>query len=324
MLGIQRVGDFLELPSGGVRRRFGPETERLYRFASGVLSDGSGELPLQPQEPERTAVYTVKLPMPSSETLRLLDAAARCLDSLLQATEARQEMVRELCLLLETEEEQTTSETLTPAVPTRDRRLLLELIALRLEGLHLPGPAAVVTLSGAYIRETVAQQELFAQRSGETRTAAALAFARLRAVFGNQAVQRACLEDEHLPERSYRWERLERLPDPPPPPSASRGRAPAETSQPPAVPAPGASRRPHPAGRLIRRVYPSPAPLPDPPGRRGLPAFRRLWGPYLLSGHWWEWEVSREYYYAENTAGVLLWLYRDRHTRRWWVAGRVE
>ena len=381
MLGIRRVGEFLKLPAGGVRRRFGPETEGLHRFASGVLADGAAELPLQPQDPEQPAAYTVRLPVPSSETLRLLDAAARCLDSLLRATEARQDMVQELHLLLKTEEEESKSETLTPAVPTRDRRLLLELIALRLEALRLPGPAAAVTLSGAYTREAIAQRELFAQRFAEARAAAAQAFARLRAVFGNEAVQRACLEDEHLPERSYRWESLERLPEfvspgvplgrkAPQPSTRSRGRKAPQTpaaSQPPAVPSPPADRlapadRPTPPApgpvRLVRRVYRSPKPLPDssalerlrsghvtPPGRPAssrpqlpvhrvrsdshpaydhLPSIRRLWGPYLLSGHWWEWEVSREYYYAEDAAGTLLWLYRDRHTRRWWIAGTVE
>jgi protein ImuB len=368
MLGIRKVGEFLKLPTGGVRRRFGPETEHLHRFASGVLTDGAAELPLQPQYPEQPAAYTVRLPVPSSETLRLLDAAARCLDSLLRATEARQDMVRELYLLLKTEEEASKSETLTPAVPTRDRRLLLELIALRLEALRLPGPAAAVTLSGAYTRETIAQRELFVQRSAEARAAVAQAFARLRAVFGNQAVQLACLEDEHLPERSYRWESLERLPDPAFP-GASRGRKAAQSPgapQSPAVssapaspppdarrtpPAPLSSAAPQPppapqSARLVRRVYRSPKPLPDSPAlerlrsnhaapsdrvrsdpypaRDRLPSFRRLWGPYLLSGHWWEWEVSREYYYAEDAAGALLWLYRDRHTRRWWIAGRVE
>jgi len=310
LLGVRTVGEFLKLPSGGVRRRFGAEAERLHRFASGVLAGGASELPLQPESPEQEARFTVQLPVPSSETLRLVHAAARCLDSLLQATEARQEMLRELRLVLQVEEGQAVSQAITPAAPTRDRRLILELITLRLDSTRLTGPVAAVSLSGAYTRESIAQRELFVQRSVQARAAAAQAFARLRAVFGNDAVQRACLEDEHLPERSYRWENLEHLPE-------DTGRLPDGSR-----PAPGASR-PRPLPPLVRRVFRSPQPLPEQPLRRTL-GLRRLWGPYLLSGHWWEWEVSREYYYGEDAAGVLLWLYRDRHTRRWWIAGRVE
>jgi protein ImuB len=342
LLGIRRVGEFLELPSGGVRRRFGAEAERLHSFASGVLSDREPELPLQPEEPEQPAWLTTRLPVPSGETLRLLDATAGCLDSLLREAETRRDMVRELRLELKGEEGEMIAERITPAVPTRDRRLLLELIALRLESLRLPAPAAEVTLRSVCSRETTAQRELFVQRTAQARAAAAQAFARLRAVFGNEAVQWACPEDEHLPERSYRWENLEHLSEPA---AASSGVAGATEALDPSAPSPFPSP-------LVRRIFRSPQPLPDsrapigpfaahPPdpvrspspgdgsprhsrSPAGGSAFHRLWGPYLLSGHWWEWEVAREYYYAEDEAGVLLWLYRDRHTRRWWIAGRVE
>ena len=317
MLGVRSVGEFLALPAGAVRRRFGAEAERRHRFAAGVLAAGAPELPLQPQAPEQELSFTVPLPAPSSETLYLLQAAAQALDSLLQAAEARRDMVRELRLRLKTEGREVVSQRIVPAVPTRDRRLLLELITLRLDSGRLPGVAVSVILEGACTRETLAQRELFVQPSIQAREAAAQAFARLRAVFGNEVVQRACLEDEHLPERSFRWENLEHLPE----------RTPLQSPSTPSTPT-------APTLCLVRRIYRSPRLLPDPPGRcareavRGRPlealAPRRLWGPFVLSGHWWEWEVSREYYYAEDAAGVLLWLYRDRHTRRFWIAGTVE
>ena len=41
-LGIHTVDQFVNLPSGGILKRFGPKTHRLYQLASGAL-----QIPLQ-------------------------------------------------------------------------------------------------------------------------------------------------------------------------------------------------------------------------------------------------------------------------------------
>lgn len=67
MLAVRTVGSFLDLPAGGLRKRFGPEVERLYEFAAGAL-----DLPLQPTEEEREPEYFHKLPCPEASSVRLL------------------------------------------------------------------------------------------------------------------------------------------------------------------------------------------------------------------------------------------------------------
>ena len=52
--------------------------------------------------------------------------------------------------------------------------------------------------------------------------------------------------------------------------------------------------------------------------------FDRLWGPYSISSRWWSRERSREYYYAEDRFGSLLWLYFDTVRRQWLKSGSVE
>ena len=50
-LGIRTLGEFLDLPAEGHRKRFGPEVLRLHRLATGEL-----RVPLQPDRPEPAAI----------------------------------------------------------------------------------------------------------------------------------------------------------------------------------------------------------------------------------------------------------------------------
>ena len=58
-LGIQTVGQFIQLPSDGVIKRFGQKTRELHRFASGELN-----LPLQPEKPLPPATQRLVLDYP--------------------------------------------------------------------------------------------------------------------------------------------------------------------------------------------------------------------------------------------------------------------
>jgi protein ImuB len=87
------------------------------------------------------------------------------------------------------------------------------------------------------------------------------------------------------------------------------------------------------AGRLVRRIYARPVPLPSRPRQepdgwmlRNLEQgpVVRVHGPYVISGGWWNRAVQREYHFAETQKGELLWVYYDRNRRRWFLQGRVE
>jgi len=51
--------------------------------------------------------------------------------------------------------------------------------------------------------------------------------------------------------------------------------------------------------------------------------FTRLFGPWVISGGWWQRQVHRTYLWAETDAGALLWLYWDATRRTWFEEGRL-
>jgi hypothetical protein len=142
------------------------------------------------------------------------------------------------------------------------------------------------------------------------------AIADVCAELGNDAVQIAELHANHLPGAQFSWRRLEKLRVPSPRQSAG-------------------------TTRLVRRVLHDPRPLSAIPRENGT---RRLKGPYVLSGGWWndastsEARTStsdspgtntpgaycREYYYLDDGSGRLLWLYHDTTLKKWMLQGIVE
>ncbi|MCK5008816.1 MAG: hypothetical protein KAR73_15585, partial [Spirochaetales bacterium] len=292
MLGVHTVGSFLDLPAGGVRKRFGPEVERLYEFAAGAL-----DLPLQPTEEEQEPEYFHKLPCPEASSVRLLSYLQRSLDALTGGVRSRHRLIRELRISFVIEDEEFPIEPILPSRPSADSSLLLELIALRLDNRRLPGAAEALRIAALTVPERNIQTELFPSSSTESFQEVDKVFSRLRATFGNSCVQRARLEDEHLPELSYSWENLERL------------RLAGEKS--------GAEEQNKCARRAVRRIFEQPR---TPPGLH----FHKLWGPYPLFSRWWSEEQRRDYFYAETSSGEILWLYFDRLGKQWLQIGVLE
>lgn len=292
MLGVHTVGSFLDLPAGGVRKRFGPEVGRLYEFAAGAL-----DLPLQPTEEEQEPEYFHKLPCPEASSVRLLKFLQRSLDALTGGVQSRHRLIRELRISFVIEDEEFPIEPILPSRPSADSSLLLELIALRLDDRRLPGAAEALRIAALTVPERNIQTELFPSSSTESFQEVDKVFSRLRATFGNSCVQRARLEDEHLPELSYSWENLERL------------RLAGEKS--------GAEEQNKCARRAVRRIFEQPR---TPPGLH----FHKLWGPYPLFSRWWSEEQRRDYFYAETSSGEILWLYFDRLGKQWLQIGVLE
>jgi protein ImuB len=302
-LGVETVGEFLDLPLEGIAKRFGPRACRLYRLASGELS-----VPLQPERPRTPPVERWILDHPETETPRLLAVIERLIPPLLRSLAERGHALAGLEVGLRFERLGDHLETVRPAAPTLDAAQLLDLVRLRLEAVrHLPDAVVEVVLVAEGVVAVPEQLRLFAHRPRRDLAAASRALARVRAEFGDGAVVRARLCEAHLPEASFTWEAVEKLAPP----------------------------RPRPAGptTLVRRIYATPVPLPSRPRHepdgwmlRGLeqgPVVRVL-GPYVVSGGWWAQTVHREYHFAETQKGELLWVYYDRARRRWFLHGRVE
>ena len=331
-LGIETVRALLRLPPAGIRRRFGPDAERLHRLAAGDLW-----VPLQPLRVRDPLVARHDFDDPEADVSRLLFAVKRLLNRLLATIAARSEMLGALMLHLRLDRAGTENEQIRPAAPTLDAAQLLGLIRLRLESLALGAGVVELRVTARAVRTAAAQQGLFVERPPRDLAAANRALARVRAEFGDDVVVRARLVEAHLPEAQFTWEPLESAPRPAPAPRPATGDVawklitPAMASEPAPTPRPAAgdvARR-----TLVRRIYARPIPLPPRPrhepdgwllrgGETG--HVEDLAGPYLVSGGWWRSAVHREYYFARMRGGDLLWIYYDRPRRRWCWQGRVE
>jgi protein ImuB len=304
-LGVTTVGAFLELPGAGLFRRFGPEVQRLHRLASGELRP-----PLRPEVAREAPGQRIDLDVPERDRARILYRIERLLDPLLARLRPRGLGVEALCLTLTLESGERRRETLRPARPTLDRRQLLELLRLRLDAGRLEAGVEAIELRLREAPEERRQVRLFASGPRRDREAADRALARLRAELGAAAVARARLRESHVPEGSFLWEPLARLPAPrrreeaPPPPAA------------------------------VRRIHGRPLPLPPRSHHlrddgwliRGFEhgAVTRFVGPYVVAGGWWGRPVHREYHFAETRRQDLLWVFHDRLRRRWFLHGHVE
>jgi protein ImuB len=308
-LGVTDVGGMVRLPGGGILERFGRDAHRLYQLAAGERWD-----PLVPVAPPEAPDEQVLLDEEDDDVERLVFVLKPPIDRLLERLavggRALTALHVELSLKHAVGKVSLRADCIKPATPTLDGRALLRLVHLRLTGKPPAAPVNAVRVWADDAAATREQLALFAHKPRRDLRAADEAVARLRAELGDDAVVRPVLRDGHLPEASFGWERLDHVV------------AAAPADQPTAV-------RP-----LVRRVFTRPQQLPaqarlardDGWLLSGLEqgAVVRIQGPYVVSGGWWTHELAREYHFAELRRGDCLWVYYDRHRRRWFWQGSIE
>ncbi len=300
-LGIERLGQFLDLPAAGVRRRFGKEAFEIHRNARRDADTTLDPAPLS--EPLECRLI---FDHPETDLGRMMVAIETHLTPLMHALHRRHEALTDVALHLELDDGRDVREVLKPAEPTLDERQVTSLIQLRLEGVSLSAGVNDLEIRVSGVPATNRQLDLFHAPPRDF-SAARRALARVRAEFGDKAVVRTCLRDGHLPEACFVWERLEGL----------------EMPHPTEV----VDERP-----LIRRYFPSPVELPlrsrhEPDGwviNLADGPVEEVIGPHVLSGGWWIREIARDYYYVRTRSGRWLWIFNDRRRRRWFLHGEVE
>lgn len=301
-LGVRTVRAFLKLPATGIYRRFGLEAQRLHQLAAGDLW-----VPFQPLRIKAPLVQRLDLDDPEADVSRLLFSIKRLLNRLLVMISARYEMLTELTLHLRLDRAGRQTEQIRPAGPTVDITQLMNLIRLRFEALVLKAGVIEIRVTARVARCKMLQQGLFVEHPRRDFVAANRALARIRAEFGDEVVVQARLTEAHLPEARFVWEPVGAIVCPEPRDVTCRP--------------------------MVRRIHTHPIPLPprprhEPDGwlvRGGVTGHvRELTGPYLVSGGWWRSSVHREYYFAQMRDGDVLWIYYDRHRRRWCWQGQVE
>ena len=301
-LGVRTIGAFLELPSSGIRRRFGPEAEELHRLAR-----GEGWVPLMPIRFLGPVEGAISFEYPENDLERLLATVARRLDPLLAELSGRHEALASLRLTLTLDDRSERREEVSPATPATATAQIIPLIRLRLEPLTLPSGVIELGLHALGEKTSPQQLGLFMDASPQHLEAAERGIAQVRAQLGDSAVVCGRIEDGHLPEARFTWEPLRRLAAPKPSNVAIRP--------------------------LMRRIYSPPVVLP--PRDRHAPEgwmvagaadgpVEEMIGPYALSGAWWANEISRVYYFARTRSGRLLWIYHDQRRRCWFLHGEVQ
>ena len=314
-LGIKTVRGLLSLPAAGLRERFGPHADRLYRMAAGDLWN-----PLDPCAPEEPVSNKHIFDDPENDNTRLLFLIKQLLHPMLATLAKQTQALSALWLTMLIDRGERFKESLRPAAPTLDAAQILDLVRLRLESIQLSAGVIEIELIADSCPATTEQLQLFAERPGRDFEAANRALARLRAEFGGGAIVQAKLKDGHLPEARFSWEPLDRMKLP------QNGLN-------------GAKRLNDFNGlnssqTLVRRISEKPLLLDGGPYNKHEDSWLqlgprygsidKLTGPYVFSGGWWNREIQRDYYYGETRRGDLLWLYYDRVRRRWFLQGRIE
>ncbi|MFB6264226.1 MAG: DNA polymerase Y family protein [Bradymonadaceae bacterium] len=210
-LGIETVGEFVELPPAGLKRRYGGEVVELHRRARGDLA-----IPLQADPADGAIELRFRPDGGARESTRLIFGIKRQLNPVLARLSDRSFKIESLELTFVDRRGETEGQTVRPSSPTDDGERLIELVRLHLENRTFEAAIDEVAIAVATVRSPEEQLDLFAESSSRDLEAAERAIERLRAEFGRRAVVRASLQDRHLPEARWEWEPFEGLGEPDP------------------------------------------------------------------------------------------------------------
>lgn len=289
LLGIGTVGDFIDLPADGLQTRLGTDAVNLHRRARGDLWT-----PLQASRETPPLKASINLDYPETDNARLLALMGRMMAPLIQTLKERGHLLAKLQWHAALDRAGIHHDAVVPSVPTLDSRQILDLIRLRLEQRSASSAIVGMALSITAIPAKTGQATLFQNAPRRDLGAGDRALARVRAAFGDAAVVRVELRDEHLPENCFYWASMERLQLPHICPT---------------------SRRP-----LIRRIFTQPTPLP-PLLKRSIISSE---GPHTISSGWWLNDVHRDYFFQKTAQGQILWTFYDHQKKRWILQGQVE
>jgi protein ImuB len=293
LLGLRTLGDLLQFDASAIRQRLGPEAQMIYRMAKGHRS-----IPLRPKLPEVPCEASQALEPGEADLNRLLFVIKALLDPMLQQLVDRGEQIVALYLRFELERCAHCEMALTPAKPSCDSVLWMDLIRLRLNASGLAAPVLLVHVKADTAPAQTPQIPLLSpdETSPPKRdlAQAAQGLARLVAALGAESVTCAQLCPSHLPEKRFVWRACHTVGLP---------RILAPVTKPP----------------LIRRVLAQPQRL-----AKGKLASLRVSGPYKLSQGWWHTRIERDYFYVETQDGKIIWLFHDLARRGWYVHGYAD
>jgi len=298
-MGVRTLGELLRLPRAGFARRFSPELLADLDRLLGKRADPRARL--TPRERYRGAR---DLDHEIEDHERILQVLEPLLAELEQFLRVRQRGITALQCRFHHYRAAPTHCTLRLAAPeARDDRFT-RLLRERLATLTLPEPVRRCELRAGALRPlSLDSRSLWSPgEHGHASTGEMPSLVEhLRARLGPQALYGIRHVAEHRPERA--WCVAE-----------------------PAIDASAAATTTAPASAVTRPAWllAAPQPLEASRGRpRHHGALQLLRGPERIESGWWDCnDVQRDYYVAKNSAGALLWIYREcRGERQWFLHG---
>ena len=312
-IGCRTLADLRRLPTKGLARRFGPELLDELARASGDKPDPQ----IVFEAPSRFDAR-IELMARVENAEALVFAAQRLLAQLAGWLTTRRAAVRGFTLMLHHDRWtrdaiEPTSIAIALATPSNDAARLTTLVRERLSRLELVAPVLELALEApTIVDERESDGTLFPARQQATETLARL-IEKLTARLGPEAMMRIERVADHRPERAWREVHDEAawLDESPASKTSSASARNLRRAK---------SRGSHPTTSTCT-VGPRPSWLLSEPRMLDVRAHRPMFdspldllaGPERIEAGWWDdAPVTRDYFIAENAAGRLLWVYRER------------
>lgn len=296
--GIHTIGDFLALPASEATERLGPEAQSLRRKVSG---QHKRPLRLVRTPPVYREAFDFDYDVETTEPLLFL--IRRFLESLCPRLQAVYRVAQTLTLSIPLDDRSRHERTFSIPAPTADIEVLFRVLSTYLETLQLKQRPVGLRLRIDPALPTRDQLSLFESalrdpnQFGET-------LARLKALFGNDAVGVPILNDSYRPDDFHLAETFQPIVPSTAPPTTY------------GLPL----RRYRPAVQGSVQLKASRPTLLDSSIISG--PILECAGPYRSSGHWWdleEWQIEE---WDVKLEGGLFRLSRLNH--RWLVEGCYE
>ena len=297
-IGLDSIGDVLDLPRPELARRSGPRLSLLLDRLLGLAPD-----PRPQWRPPQYFSQTVELLGEIEHTTALVFPARRLMVALCGFLRGLGGGAQRLRWTLRHREHSPTRFGQGLLEPSRDPDHMLEVLRERIERLQLPAPVVAVALRvddwQAFDERTLNLLEGAGPDAADTASGRAdqALLERLANRLGGQRVRGLrCLAD-HRPERAWRL------------------CAPGETGADLTLLPHGLSQPPW--------LLPQPRPLQAHDGMPWYGGQLRLEDlPERIEAGWWDgFDVTRDYFVAYSPAGERLWVFRDRRGGGWYLHG---
>jgi protein ImuB len=292
-LGLKTIRALIALPRLALARRFrgGENVVDALDRALGAKSEPLTAAPLGP--PPRAGL---RLEEPATHPEAAAQALARLIPGLVRELEQRRLGARRLSLIGYRVDGSIGAASVATAIPSREPRHLLRLLAGKAAGLDPEFGFDAFALTADWTEDLgAAQESLIEEPSGERELARLVD--RLAVKLGSRAVRRPQAYESHLPERASGWI------------SALARAQPIEL--PPVVRPERLLDRPE----AIEVIYATPEGMPRRfVWRRSVHDIARVEGPERIAPEWWRQHSStrlRDYYRVEDADGRRYWIYRE-------------